>query len=1005
MPCGFRLLAALGIWLAAGAAFPAEAGPSREETLTLQKRLTDAGCYQGAIDGAPSAALDTAVKACPDQRPVLRIETGMHTATIWRIGVDAACRRASTGSDDKTVRLWSLPDGKLERIIRLPIGPGNGGKVFAIDLSPDGRRLAAGGWDASSAKLGSHSLSLVDLDSGSIRRVGILPNVIFSLAFSADGARVAVGLGRNNGIRVYDWTSGQELLADRDYADDVYGLAFAPDGSLVASSRDGQLRRYGPDLRRTAKRGGLAGKQPYGVAVDPAGRRLAVGFVDTAKVSILDAVTLAPIADADVGGVTNGDLSKVAWSRDVGTFAAGGRAAAQREGAWRRFLRAFDPSGQRRGPDIPVSASTVMDLRPCGDGFAFAAGDPAFGLVSPGGATETLQGPRTADMRDKLGTALEISGDGASVRFGLGDREEKPVLFDLAAGSLADAPRAPAGLAPARIDGLPVTDWENSFEPKFKGVKIGLDNYERARSLAVRPDGSGFALGTEWQVRAFDATGKPTWQQPGPGMAWGVDYSADGQILVVAYGDGTIRWLRGLDGQELLAFFVEPPTRKWVAWTPTGYYMASAGGEDLIGWHINRGWTQLADFYSASRFSDRFNRPDIVKLVLKTRDESEAVRQADEAARRKTDTASVAAKLPPVVTIRAPKPEATFDGETIDIDFDVRSPSGLAVDRVDAQIDGRPVEARGVTPASASGERHLTLPAPPHDVEVSILARSGDLVGEAASVRLKYAGRKADEAEPIKPKLYAVVIGVSDYVEPGLRLSYAAADARGVAEALQRQKGGLYRDVEVRPLVDRDATRLAVIDALEWLDAQVTSRDVGVVMIAGHGYTDEKGAYWFLPADAQMAHLGGTSVSQFDLRRAFAAIAGKAIVFLDTCHANAEKTAPDPTRDVRGLGPGGVDVIRFANDLAKAENGLVTFASTQGTELAAERPEWGHGAFSLALIEGLSGKADLLHKSAITVSALDYYIAERVKELTNGAQHPVMSRPDTVPDFAFATTR
>ena len=455
----------------------------------------------------------------------------------------------------------------------------------------------------------------------------------------------------------------------------------------------------------------------------------------------------------------------------------------------------------------------------------------------------------------------------------------------------------------------------------------------------------------------------------------------------------------------MLAFFVEVPTRKWVAWTPTGYYMASAGGEDLIGWHLNRGWTQEADFFPASRFSDRFNRPDIVKLVLKTRDEGEAVRQANEAAKRKTETASVAAKLPPVVTIRSPKPDATFDGETIDVDFDVRSPSGLAVDRVDAQIDGRPVEARGVTPASASGERHLTLPAPPHDVEVSILARSGDLVGEAARVRLRYAGRKADEAELIKPKLYAVVIGVSDYVEPGLRLSYAAADARGVAEALQRQKGGLYRDVEVRPLVDRDATRLAVIDALEWLDAQVTSRDVGVVMIAGHGYTDEKGAYWFLPADAQMAHLGGTSVSQFDLRRAFAAIAGKAIVFLDTCHANAEKTAPDPTRDVRGLGPGGVDVIRFANDLAKAENGLVTFASTQGTELAAERAEWGHGAFSLALIEGLSGKADLLHKGAITVSALDYYIAERVKELTNGAQHPVMSRPDTVPDFAFATTR
>jgi hypothetical protein len=66
MRWGFRLLAGFAIMLSAGAAFAAEAGPSRAETLTLQQRLTDAGCYHNAIDGAPSAALDAAVKACPD---------------------------------------------------------------------------------------------------------------------------------------------------------------------------------------------------------------------------------------------------------------------------------------------------------------------------------------------------------------------------------------------------------------------------------------------------------------------------------------------------------------------------------------------------------------------------------------------------------------------------------------------------------------------------------------------------------------------------------------------------------------------------------------------------------------------------------------------------------------------------------------------------------------------------------------------------------------------------
>ena len=94
-----------------------------------------------------------------------------------------------------------------------------------------------------------------------------------------------------------------------------------------------------------------------------------------------------------------------------------------------------------------------------------------------------------------------------------------------------------------------------------------------------------------------------------------------------------------------------------------------------------------------------------------------------------------------------------------------------------------------------------------------------------------------------------------------------------------------------KTLVDGQATRANVVEALEWLERQVTSRDFGVVLIAGHGVTDEKQRYWFLPADASMQHLRTTAVSQDDIQRTMGAMAGKAILFLDTCHANAAVAA------------------------------------------------------------------------------------------------------------------
>jgi uncharacterized caspase-like protein len=78
----------------------------------------------------------------------------------------------------------------------------------------------------------------------------------------------------------------------------------------------------------------------------------------------------------------------------------------------------------------------------------------------------------------------------------------------------------------------------------------------------------------------------------------------------------------------------------------------------------------------------------------------------------------------------------------------------------------------------------------------------------------------------------------------------------------------------------------------------------------------------------------------------------------------------------------------------------VVLSATTGQQTAEERDEWGHGAFTLALLEALRGNADYNDKDhAISVAEIRTYIANRVKTMTDGKQTPAVVIPRNVPDF------
>ena len=250
-----------------------------------------------------------------------------------------------------------------------------------------------------------------------------------------------------------------------------------------------------------------------------------------------------------------------------------------------------------------------------------------------------------------------------------------------------------------------ISDWQSGTRPKLNGQVLALEPFEVSHAIAVAAGGASFLLGTEFRLRHFDSAGRELWERS-QGTTWAVTFAADDRLAIAAFSDGTIRWFRASDGQELVAFFAHADRNRWVLWTPSGYYDASPGGEDLIGWHVNRGRDHEADFFPASRFRARFYRPDVISRVLGALDEGNALAQANEIAGRKAAPAKLV--LPPVVRILSPANGDAFTTPSVQVRFSVRSPSGSPMTAVRARVDGRPA---GELPASEKtrGEQELVL--------------------------------------------------------------------------------------------------------------------------------------------------------------------------------------------------------------------------------------------------------------------------------------------------------
>lgn len=347
--------------------------------------------------------------------------------------------------------------------------------------------------------------------------------------------------------------------------------------------------------------------------------------------------------------------------------------------------------------------------------------------------------------------------------------------------------------------------------------------------------------------------------------------------------------------------------------------------------------------------------------------------------------------LPPVVTIRSPKDNSEFSIQTTTINYTIISQNQESVTNVKFYVDGKnqAVSNRGMKNSSNAQEATLSLPN--RDCKITVIAENRFGFSEPQIINLHWKGLSQEEENRLKPKLNILAIGVSKYEHSHLNLKLAAKDAEDFVVSMLPQKNLLYRDVEVRLLTNSKANKDNILDGLDWLQKETTSRDVSMLFLAGHGLNDPNNIFYFLPSNYNADALKRTGISYTDIKNTIDAMAGKVILFIDACHSGNVMGV-----NRRALSMNMSDLVKQLND---AQNGSVIFTSSTGRQVSEENSEWGNGAFTKALIEGLNGGADFFKKGTVSIKQLDAYIAERVNKLTKGRQAPTTIIPASIDDY------
>ncbi len=509
--------------------------------------------------------------------------------------------------------------------------------------------------------------------------------------------------------------------------------------------------------------------------------------------------------------------------------------------------------------------------------------------------------------------------------------------------------------------------WGAEFVPE--GNQLVVQNVQAAGIVASRGLKAGDVIKTvnrkpvtNPQATASYLNDRPIWETQGL-IASGV---RDGKALVFEEFAITPAW------EPLESLFVDR-NQEWAIWTPRGYYEASAEGDKLFGWLVNRKRSEAPLFYRSDQLRQDMERPDVIKSLLLAGNHDGAMRAGGEQARIPVTnpvTEIVINKMPSL-RITSPANKAHFTaGQPVSIQAEATFPTPAAANafRPEAYLNRSPLPPPVIRQGPGKVFYTWAIPAaklsPENYVQVKLLGGPQRVTALYVDAVMGFTA----DIQPVRRRMYFLGMSAQKYPNPDVypSLGYPHADVNALKGSLEARQGVHYDldSKDISHLQDSDITPKAIQERIGSLTDKLASRgpdgsnDLLVIAISGHGDRVKSATgfdYFFITphpgiktdgdADQLIADRGleiRKYAISWDLLAKIAEVPCKKVFILDTCHSGA--IGEDQTTK------------NAARSLGRLEAFVMTSAGA--TEKSWEGGKYKQGVFTYCLLQGLQGLAD-----------------------------------------------